>query len=409
MSDDIVQEEDPVWGDWGPSLYNDNKGITVKITLFYLPDPTVRARANARPPSDTVFSAFHEDYSFNDFLALCCSTLDRNDLIIHSSLFNYGNIDPDDNSFTLKYDIVGTNIKGISIRHGADFKTMVEKVTERAKLNLSLYFTELAVKLPDDEQPARDGDGQPDEDEDEEINARRRRNDEDDEDDANNISRSRKRRRTESTDEEEDQAEKIIQLQDTTRCEDSHCNNYTNFCLVIGPQAYHVFLYPKHFRIWSTAWAAGVPGIDETNPPNNRIFDVDSNNTNTSITDINLLASRRHKSSSASGSEVNVSFPGFAEAIARMSESRNVSPEVRRQSTPSEAPSAPTIPPKMDLAVFVCQHQLSATIHEKLRKLDISGPHILRLMENSELAEGGLSNGQIAVIQDAEQHFLHGV
>ncbi|KAJ7587721.1 hypothetical protein C8J56DRAFT_786477, partial [Mycena floridula] len=318
----------------GRSLYNDNKGIILRITLYYLPDPQLKTCSNARPPFTSLFSAMHEDYSFKDFLVTCCGALERADLLNHSSLYNFNKVDVEENGFTVKYDVLSTSIKGIAIRHEADFQTMVEKVSERPKPELCLYFTELEV--PEDKQPGQgdDDDSEPEEDPEEE--------------DVDNNARH-KRQKT-------------------------------------------------HFRLWSTAWSAGVSGVDEENPPNNRIFDIDADS-NTNTTDINLLASRRaQKTSSASGSKVNVSFPGFAEAIACISESRAISPETQRQPTPSDVTHVPIIPQKMDLSVFVLKHQLSPAIHEKLRNLDISGPHVLRLMTDCALADGGLSTGQIAVV-----------
>ncbi|KAJ7580408.1 hypothetical protein C8J56DRAFT_896411 [Mycena floridula] len=273
MSDNGIQD-DPIWGDWGRSLYNDNKGIILRIMLYYLPDPQLKTRSNARPPFTSLFSAMHEDYSFKDFLVTCCGALECADLLNHSSLYDFNKVDVEENSFTVKYDVLSTSIKGIAIRHEADFQTLVEKVSERPKPELCLYFTEL-----EDEQPGKgdDDDSEPEEDPEEE--------------DVDNNARRKRQKTKESTDEEEDQQEKIIQLQDTTRCEDHQCNNYTNFCLVLGLKAYHLFLLPKHFHLWSAAWSAGVSGVDEENLPNNRIFDIDADS-NTNTTDINLLASQ---------------------------------------------------------------------------------------------------------------------
>ncbi|KAJ7578287.1 hypothetical protein C8J56DRAFT_898438 [Mycena floridula] len=345
MSDNPEQIEDAVWGDWGRSMYNNNDGIRITFTFFHLPLPGVKLRANGRPPRI-------------------------------NKLYN-GSPDPAVNSFTILYDIQGTSTKDISLADRRDFTTMVEAVKRRPKPALNVYLTEL--QLPeeedepqdepddnlDDEQPVNNDDqpGGGDPSDEEEINVR--------------ASKRQKGKKNPVSEEEEDQYEKVIQLQAATKCNDSQCNNYTNHCIPIGPNADHLPLLPKHFHVWSSAWSSGIDGVDEHNPPNNRIFDL-SQQTTSDTTDINLLASRRVQQirQTTSNGSVNISLTGLAEAFVEMRKS--ASPEAFTIPSPilHNSPIPPPLPPKMTLHDFIVAHDLSPIIHQKL-DLDIAGPHTL--------------------------------
>ncbi|KAJ7585864.1 hypothetical protein C8J56DRAFT_1086003 [Mycena floridula] len=339
MSDE-AQVDDPVWGDWGHSLYNDNGGIDIRFSFYHLPIPGVRRHANARAPSINKVLTMYEDYSMQDFFVLCSQSIDRLDLLDFSRLYSN---DPNQelNSFTVKYDIVGSSIKGIDIARESDFIKMVEAVKRRAKPALNIDWIEIqihrlngAFQLPQDE----------DDDEDERQQADPEPDGSEPEEEVDSRPRKRPRNNSGSNNEEDDQDEKIIQLKDAHICSDHKCPNYTNFCLLIGPEADHLFLLPQHFCIWSAAWCAKIPGVDEETPPNNQIFDS-GQPPNTNNTDINLLDScRTRHSTSSSGSH----------------------------------------------------HGLSDAIHQKLHAMNIAGPHTLRLMLDSDLFDGGLSKGQIA-------------
>ncbi|KAJ8082936.1 hypothetical protein PM082_008794 [Marasmius tenuissimus] len=66
----------------------------------------------------------------------------------------------------------------------------------------------------------------------------------------------------------------------------------------------------------------------------------------------------------------------------------------------------PRPPPRLPLGKFCKQYKLSSSLHEKLSKLDIDGPHVLRLIKDSALESEGFSIGEVAGLRDAEERWM---
>ncbi|KAK1233769.1 hypothetical protein PQX77_003060, partial [Marasmius sp. AFHP31] len=66
----------------------------------------------------------------------------------------------------------------------------------------------------------------------------------------------------------------------------------------------------------------------------------------------------------------------------------------------------PRPPPRLPLGKFCKQYKLSSSLHEKLSKLDIDGPHVLRLIKDSALESEGFSIGELAGLRDAEERWM---
>ncbi|KAJ7577848.1 hypothetical protein C8J56DRAFT_798063, partial [Mycena floridula] len=125
---------------------------------------------------------------------------------------------------------------------------------------------------------------------------------------------------------------------------------------------------------------------------------------NTSVTDINLLASHRKQANSNNG--VSIDFSGLAKVFVKKRKSSTPEDlDNRNVRAASIQPMAP--PPRMELGTFITLYSLSPVIHQRLMDMDIAGPHTLRRMDDKDLLEGSLSKGQIASVRDAEDRYLH--
>ncbi|KAJ3519561.1 hypothetical protein NMY22_g13141 [Coprinellus aureogranulatus] len=62
-------EEDSEQHDgYGPSAYNDNRGIKALVTLVLFLDPKKKTRANQKPTTESCILYFHEDLELRDWL-----------------------------------------------------------------------------------------------------------------------------------------------------------------------------------------------------------------------------------------------------------------------------------------------------------------------------------------------------
>jgi hypothetical protein len=113
--------------------------------------------------------------------------------------------------------------------------------------------------------------------------------------------------------------------------------------------------------------------------------------------DVALLAKRRltqTQNRDAPASTVN--FPGFAD-IFRLPNMPPLLPGVN-----------PAPPPTMKLDEFCEQYELSDSIRKKLGNIQITGPHVLCLISDSDLrGEGQLSIGELASVRDAQLRWNH--
>ncbi|KAI3602366.1 hypothetical protein WG66_011261 [Moniliophthora roreri] len=63
-------------------------------------------------------------------------------------------------------------------------------------------------------------------------------------------------------------------------------------------------------------------------------------------------------------------------------------------------------PPKVPLSEFCKKYELSDALQEKLKGLNIDGPHVLRLIKDEALEKKGLSIGEVAGLRDAEERWM---
>ena len=147
-----------------------------------------------------------------------------------------------------------------------------------------------------------------------------------------------------------------------------------------------------------------IEGVNQETPPNTKIFDP----TNRQHTDdVSTLAKRRLAASRENPSQpITVNFPGFAELFAHAKAPPTAFPAPSMPgaaSVPNVAPRRRTLLPPTDLAPFCAKYHLSAQIKTKLDAIQIAGPHVLRLISDTDLrGEGALSIGELASVRDAQ-------
>jgi hypothetical protein len=57
----------------------------------------------------------------------------------------------------------------------------------------------------------------------------------------------------------------------------------------------------------------------------------------------------------------------------------------------------------MELGAFCAQYFLSQNIQQKLKAIQVTGPHVLRLISDADLrGDGSLSIGELASLRDAQ-------
>ncbi|KAI0040001.1 hypothetical protein FA95DRAFT_1577238 [Auriscalpium vulgare] len=140
-------EEDPIFGDWGPSQHNDGQGIRLKITFYPFNKDKATRRKNAKAVSITKISQVHEDYGLSEFLVSVLRVLSHLDLLDSSASYSHaqGNGEFNEDStdgFSLTYSIIGTGEKDISITSCADYRSMIQAVVVRKSPQLALVIRE---------------------------------------------------------------------------------------------------------------------------------------------------------------------------------------------------------------------------------------------------------------------------
>lgn len=207
------------------------------------------------------------------------------------------------------------------------------------------------------------------------------------------------------SDEEVAQDKVIVNLQVLYRCEDRKCSY--DFCWLAGSNTTHIHLTHLHLRTWAAALAAKEEGVDMESPPNVKIFDVTYSG---NLMDTNLLAKRRVALQAHGQNSPTVNFEGLANVIKQLNPAYG-----RENAPPAPAPLAAVPlhrrpPPKMSIATFCSQFDLSPEIQAKLLGIAIAGPHLLRLVDDGALrGEAGLSLGELAGIRDAEERWMNEV
>ncbi|KAF6742071.1 hypothetical protein DFP72DRAFT_831627, partial [Ephemerocybe angulata] len=142
-----------------------------------------------------------------------------------------------------------------------------------------------------------------------------------------------------------------------------------------------------------------LEGVDMDTPPNSKIFDC-NNSTNT--TDIALLARRRAQASTqAQIPPINITFSGLADALRGMPSA----PAPAIQPGPAQPPRK-KLPPQMELHAFCTKYSLHDALEWKLKAVDVSGPHVLRLIGDAALVDKArLSIGELATLHDTEERW----
>ena len=143
-------------------------------------------------------------------------------------------------------------------------------------------------------------------------------------------------------------------------------------------------------------------GVGLEMPPHTKIFD--STYTGNTI-DIATLAKRRAAAlQPVSQNAPTVSFEGLAEVIKQLNPTF-----AQQQPAPIivRTPPRPRLPPKMSLAEFCIQYEISHEISIKLCKQNIVGPHLLRLIGDEALrVEGQLDLGELATLRDVQERWV---
>jgi hypothetical protein len=123
-----------------------------------------------------------------------------------------------------------------------------------------------------------------------------------------------------------------------------------------------------------------------------------------------LLAKRRlAQTQNRDAPAITVNFPGFAEMFCQP----NAALPAPVNSTaaapnPINSPCRRAPLPPMKLDDFCKQYLLSDLIEDKLCNIQITGPHVLRLISDSDLrGEGNLSIGELASVRDAQLRWNH--
>ena len=199
--------------------------------------------------------------------------------------------------------------------------------------------------------------------------------------------------------EEELQAGLIQELERRHRCEDRRCG--TTPCYVNGPDAEHIHLTHMHLRTWAAVIVVsnsfmlaisyfpddlflqqgGVDGVDKETPPNTKIFDP-TNKQNTD--DVSLLAKRRLAHARDNVPQpITVNFPGFAQLFAAAAPNAPTAPTA--PAAPPPVPRRVVLLPPMELGAFCTQYFLSQNIQQKLEAIQVTGPHVLRLISDADL------------------------
>lgn len=119
--------------------------------------------------------------------------------------------------------------------------------------------------------------------------------------------------------------------------------------------------------------------------------------------DVSLLARRRAAQLQATAAPaITVNFPGFADLL-RAPTARVANGPADLQDAPAVLPHQGAPLPQMPLATFCQTYSLSFDIEQKLHAIQLSGPHVLSLISNTDLrAEAMLSIGELASVRDAE-------
>ncbi|RXW14517.1 hypothetical protein EST38_g11336 [Candolleomyces aberdarensis] len=217
----------------------------------------------------------------------------------------------------------------------------------------------------------------------------------DDSDDAGRKKKS-KQKKLDFPPEEKEQLKIIQDLTDRYRCNDKQCSNTT--CYLAGPTGEHINLTHLHLRTWAAAVQGNKEGADMDTPPNNKLFDASCSR---NVMDISTLAKRR---AGIVKNDQNTSALAPLAGLAELIHAIRGPPSVADAALPV-APASNLLEP-MDLDDFCMLFGISYGLKLKLEDADITGPHVLRLVSDTDLrSDAKLSIGELATLQDAEERW----
>ncbi|KAJ2936905.1 hypothetical protein H1R20_g190, partial [Candolleomyces eurysporus] len=347
---------------YGPSAYNDN-------------------------PTRSFITYFHEDTSFQDWIFKLVDVIERRDLLEQSLLYNAIALSRDagPNSFSVSYTVPRKVTSETEVKKAEDFDELVvqAKATDGTKegARCKVFVTEHKVAVHSAAGEAATSSDESDEDE---------------------KTKKKKRKKIELSPEEKTQDEIIAKLTIQHACNARSCSRTP--CYVAGPEAEHIHLTHQHLRLWAAAIESKAEGVDMETPPNAKLFNpACSSNT----ADIAMLAQRRAAAGQPTQQpQTTVSLAGLAEFIREMRQ-----PESTR-ATEAPAPEAlalpqpKRLPPRMKLDDFCRLYGLDDGLKHKLGAIDITGPHVLRLVTDDDLRKSGtLTIGELATLRDAEERW----
>ncbi|TFY57242.1 hypothetical protein EVG20_g8621 [Dentipellis fragilis] len=207
-SDSIEGEEneDPVYGDWGPSTYNDGEGIIIKLEYFLYDNNKDKRRKNVKAPCINKSLSIHEDFGLSELIVTLVESVGRLEILGHSHLYHtaQGQENADEGEIlSLSFSIYSTSDKNLDLASITDYDQMMKLVMKRKKPQLVIMARELhAIDNLDENDNTGTHTDREDNEEQEEQPARKK-----------------KKKEYELSSEETEQDEIIIQLKDAKNLE----------------------------------------------------------------------------------------------------------------------------------------------------------------------------------------------
>jgi hypothetical protein len=146
-------------------------------------------------------------------------------------------------------------------------------------------------------------------------------------------------------------------------------------------------------------------------PPNSKIFDTAFTG---NATDTAALAKHRsiaQQPPQQPPTQPIVNFEGLTDVLKQLHPAlHQPHPTFHPAQIPLPNPLRNCPPPKMTVHVFCAKFDLSPAIEAKLSRINVSGPHLLRLIDDNALRkEGELDLGELAGVRDAEERWMNEV
>ncbi|KAA1468660.1 hypothetical protein DENSPDRAFT_481868 [Dentipellis sp. KUC8613] len=159
ISSDGVQDqsklainEDPIFGDWGPSIYNGGLGIGCEVHWTPLPPRNERRRRSVKPCLSKFTTSFHEDYDLKSFVVRLLQAIRPNhfDLLDSCALYhhpdNAGGRSAKPTSISFRYWIADASVKNAALESQADYERMMELLTVNSRPWVVVHMEECFTK-----------------------------------------------------------------------------------------------------------------------------------------------------------------------------------------------------------------------------------------------------------------------